>query len=889
MKRQFLLSFLASLLLTSTVIAVAVSLYTRDVIKEIHRNNMETTASQIEVILGQYDRIFNAFQVELNREGREAILKVAAELGAPSVEASPAELKQLAIRHGADEIYFINRDGIVFNTSFPPDRNLNLFKTSVFFENYLRSIFGKGQVFTPAAAIGSNSGTINKYIYYSPKNTDYILEISYNLKRYISRRYSTNYYDFMSLKKIQELVKSNPYLIDIDLVAATENRNWSLLTVGKQVRLPPRIISETLRAGRVSVDHGNQISIYINATENGDLPSQLSSGFSSPSRILILVYDISMLKRHARNLFLLMTATITFLTLAVFIIFSMYFNRKYISRIISINSGLEQIARGNYHFLVNIPGKDELGLIAANINRMTDEIRVREEQLLKSEKRFRSIFEHAPVGIVIFDLNRQIQYFNPAFNVILRYGREDIVNKDIVSFLIKDDIPRLVRNFSMVARGETDSCTNEHKLLRKDHKTVLAAITIASIRDENNSPTHVIGMIEDVTSRSHTEQQLFQSQKMDAIGKLAGGVAHDFNNLLQVILGYGNILNRYLVKDPRAQDIWRNITDAGERARSLVRQLLTFSRPKVSAGMNKVNLKLTLQSFLSMVSRVLGEDIEVEFLPEEKIPPVKGEPTQLEQVFMNLCVNARDSMPHGGKLSIRMRPVFVDERETQLNPGVRSGHYVKTSFTDSGTGMDEETMSHIFEPFFSTKDSSRGSGIGLATVYAIVNAHGGFIRVESEPGKGSAFHIFIPAAAEDDSAAAEPESDTVTDGGDISGAGELILLCEDETQVRELASIMINEAGYKVISAADGEESIGMYEKNKHEIGLVILDMIMPKKSGKQVFAHIRADNPSLPVLFTTGYSHEMLGDEFGEHVIQKPYQEDVLLKHIATLLKAGK
>jgi len=887
MKKSFMFSLLASIIFSSAVIAGGVWLYSEQIARSLIQFNIDSTSKQIAIIIRQYDKLFNSFQTELNREARKAILEIADEIGSDYLSRSPESLKKIAIKYGCDEIYFIDKHGKIANTSFPPDQKLDLFSAGIYFENYIRSIFGKGIVFTPQAAVSMRTGTINKYVYYSPVNADFILEISYNLRHYLARHYPESHYEFLSLQKINELTIGNQPLINIDVVTAAEKgRVWSIITPGREINLPKRIIQQTLKEGQMTIANGNILTRYIDAYPISDRFNIFNDELNTTPRLLILTYDLSFTEQYRQHLLMFLLAAVVISITASFLIVSEYLNRRFLRRVMTINTRLTEITRGDYNQRIEISGNDELNQIAGNINKMMTEICAREEQLRNSETRFRSIFEYAPMGIAIIGLDRCIRYYNPAIARMMHCSADELEGNDIIMIIAKEDVSKAVHDFTAVVKGEIPSYIAERRILRSDGKIILAQVTVAAMRDQNDLPSAVIAMLTDITEKRQIERQLFQSQKLEAIGKLAGGVAHDFNNLLQVIMGYGRMLEKYL-PDTKAHDIWENIIQAGEKSRNLVRQLLSFGGSGSTDEKIKLEVAPLLNDFIKIIGQVFGEKITIILQTDQPIPPIVANQGQIEQVLMNLCVNARDAMNSNGTLTIAVTKCYLNEEMAVRHPGTTPGFFAGFSISDTGIGMNEEVRTHLFEPFFTTKADPRGAGIGLATVYSIVKKHGGFIEIESNPGQGATFSVLFPVAAE-----GTPGGDTATQAVATEthrGNGELILICEDEQQVRTLAQMILEEAGYRVLAAADGEEGIQIYDQRKEAISLVILDVIMPKKSGRQVFRYIRSLDTELPIIFTTGYSQEMLGQEFGHIVVQKPYNEESLLAKVREMLVAAR
>jgi|GEM_PF-3451772 len=884
MKRSFMFSLLVSLILSGGLIAGGVWFYSERISRELVDLNIDSTSRQVAIIIRQYDRIFTSFQAELNLEARKAVLAIAEEVGADYSGWTPARLKELADQYGCDDIYFIDRNGKVVNTSFLPDRRLELFSAGIYFENFIRSIYGKGIVFTPQASVGMRTGILNKYAYYSPVNSDYIVEISYNLRHYISHHYNSSYYEFLSLQKLDELTVDNPLLTHIDLITTVGNeRSWSLLNPGREIKLSRSLGHRILRNRRVAVTERDTLTLYIDTTPTPDQFNIYNDDLYITPRTLILTYNLSVVGKSRQELLLFLIAAVMISSIVAFLIVSEYLNRRFLRRVITINHELEKIAGGNYAAAIEVPGRDELATIAGNVNKMAVKIQAREDALQSSERRFRSIFEYAPLGMVILGLDRRVLYCNSAAATMLQYEPEDLEGRGISTLIDRRESEKSIRSFTSAVKGEVKSYVTERRIIRRDGQAILASVTVASIRDDHDLPTQIIAMIDDITEQSQIREQFFRSQKLDAIGKLAGGVAHDFNNLLQVIMGYSRMLEKYLA-EPKAVGIWTNIIQAGEKARNLIRQLLALGRSGLTPERKNLVLPPLLHEFVKMLGQVLGEPIKIVLDTEGTIPPILADQGQVEQVLMNLCVNARDAMPGGGTLTISALKTYLNEKQAEHRPDLAPGWFAGFSIGDTGPGMTDEVKQHLFEPFFTTKADGKGSGIGLATVYAIVKNHGGFIDMVSAPETGTTISVWFPAASgfsvPDNLAGADPAAP-----GHPHGHGELILLCEDEAQIRSLAQMILEEAGYRVLAAADGEEGMQMFDRQKEAVSLVVLDVIMPKASGRQVFRHIRGLDPTMPVLFTTGYSREMLGGEFGDTVILKPYNEEILLQKVHEIL----
>lgn len=394
----------------------------------------------------------------------------------------------------------------------------------------------------------------------------------------------------------------------------------------------------------------------------------------------------------------------------------------------------------------------------------------------------------------------------------------------------------------------------------------------------------VLSVMRDITDRKNLEGQFRQAQKMEAVGQLAGGVAHDFNNLLQVINGYAEMaLDESENGSPIQQDL-NEVLGAGKRASRLVSQLLTFSRRQVIRP-EYLSLRNVIEDLLKMLKRVIGEHIQLEFHPEPHTGLVHADRGQLEQILMNLCVNARDAMPEGGSITITLKGVQLNDSYTQTHAYVAPGNYVELSVADTGCGMDGETQKHIFEPFFTTKEMGRGTGLGLATVYGIVKQHDGYVQVYSELGLGTCFKIYLPLVRQiEESAAAQAHAP-------VTGGHETILLAEDDDAIRQMTQKILENAGYSVLPACDGREALQVFRENSARVHLVLLDVVMPKLGGRVVYEDIKKQYPRLPFLFTSGYNPDGVHTGFildeGIELLPKPFAPSELLRRLRALLDA--
>jgi PAS domain S-box-containing protein len=498
--------------------------------------------------------------------------------------------------------------------------------------------------------------------------------------------------------------------------------------------------------------------------------------------------------------------------------------------------------------------------------------------------RLASAIEQAAEDIMITDVKGNIEYVNPAFERITGYTWAEVVGQN--SRLLKSgrQPPRFYQElWSTIASGKT--WTGRFVNRCKNGTLVEEDATISPIFAPQGGILGFVSVKRDITEQVKMEQHLRQAQKMEAIGQLAGGVAHDFNNLLQAIKGFTDLALEELETGHAAREFLGEVIKASNRATVLVRQLLAFSR-RESIRPQRLQLNDLLGCLVKMISRVIGEHIELTLIPRHNLKTICADPGQMEQILMNLCVNARDAMPHGGRITIETANVSFDDTESATKPWARPGPFVGLFVTDTGIGMSPEVLEHLFEPFFTTKEVGKGTGLGLATIYGIVKQHEGLIHVESEPQRGSVFRIYLPAIEEP----TETKTDSHSPVPALKSQGETILLAEDEAVVRELALRILEKAGYHVLVAHDGHQAIDLFHQHADRIDLALLDVVMPHKSGRAVCEEIRALKPNLAVLFSSGYGRAHLGADFepqeGTELIHKPFEPNELLAKVREVMK---
>jgi len=523
--------------------------------------------------------------------------------------------------------------------------------------------------------------------------------------------------------------------------------------------------------------------------------------------------------------------------------------------------------------------------IAEELRRANEELHQRTtEQLGEYRSRLASIIDSSEDAILSKGLDGTITSWNRGAEHIYGYAPEEVVGKHISLLLPADrpdEIPEILRK---IARGER---IEHHESVRvtKDGRRLDVSISVSPLRDAAGEIAGASAIARDITAQKRAEDQLRQAQKMEAIGRLAGGVAHDFNNILAIITSCTEFLRDRI--DPSAEPsvYVENIRKALERGTSLTRQMLAFSR--TSAIQPRIlDLNERLREISKLLRPLLGDDVEILIVPRSSSALIEADPGQLDQIVVNLAVNARDAMPRGGKLILETSAVRFDEDFAEQHQAMPAGKYVLLAVSDTGIGMDEATVSRIFEPFFTTKEAGKGTGLGLATVYGIVKQNGGNILVYTEPGQGTTFKIYLPSAEHKIGLASQPEAEVVSP----KRQGTTILLVEDDEIMRSLTRKLLEEHGYAVAEADDGKSALEWVESHPGEIDLLLTDVVMRRMSGPELAQRLSAPYPSLKVVYMSGYTGELMANREvlkpGVTLLEKPFSRTALLNTIHTTLE---
>lgn len=602
------------------------------------------------------------------------------------------------------------------------------------------------------------------------------------------------------------------------------------------------------------------------------------SRLSGPDWFLVTVYPYSLIEQRAR-VTLILPAVIAIIALSLILFLLHLIAQRFILQPLGhLDSAVEMLGRGGGSHRIPIEVNNEFGRLARSFENLSQTLEDREKSLLEAQNDWQRTFNTVPELIVILDPELLVKQANESF--LNSYG------------LYANN---LVGQCRRALLGENEREIYEdyyHQLLQSREVQIfqiysaqIAAtfdITLVPLLGDSDEILGIVEVARDVTENRKLEDQLRQSQKMDAIGHLAGGIAHDFNNLLQIILGYTETIE--LERKQAGGDLVavNQVLSAASKAAALTQQLLAFGRRQVLQAKPE-DIGNIIGSTLTMIERLIEGNIQVKFERAEESLIVNADANQLEQVIINLCVNSRDAMPDGGELNISVFKALPENLPDELRRGDNSIEYVQISVRDTGVGIEPHVLTNIFEPFFSTKEKHKGTGLGLATAYGIVQQHSGAIKVSSAPGEGAQFCVFLPLIYDEVLLESEDSDDQEHLGR------ECVLVAEDDETIREMLVMMLSSAGYEVLTAVDGAHAMEVFEANKDKIQLLVLDVMMPEMSGHLVMQMIRAEKGQLPCLFASGYSEDQLSEDLLSDdltsFINKPFRRQTLLREVRMLL----
>ena len=544
------------------------------------------------------------------------------------------------------------------------------------------------------------------------------------------------------------------------------------------------------------------------------------------------------------------------------------------------------------HISQSVVPSERGGLRTRSVVRDLTPEREMEEALRQSEQKFQRLFEDAPVGIALLDLDGRINQCNRGFRrQFAAHAEADVVGSDLAALVSAEGRGELLSSLGKVVAG--DELDAPFDVTPESNSEWVVALYLNRVEDQAGRVTGVIAHCLDTTDQRKLEVQFAQSQKMQAVGQLAGGIAHDFNNLLTAMIGFCDLLLlRHKAGEQSFADIMQ-IKQNANRAANLVRQLLAFSRQQTLKS-KVINVTDVLAELAHLLRRLVGENIELKMIHGRDLGPVWCDQGQLEQVIINLAVNARDAMSGNGKVTIQTKNIVQDAPEREGHEMLGPGDYVLIEVADEGCGIPKENQGRIFEPFYSTKEVGSGTGLGLSTVYGIVKQTGGYIFVDSEPDKGARFSVFLPRHTSQESTDTQEEEEDQHQemSSDLTGVGT-VLLVEDEDAVRVFSARALRNKGYTVLEAKSGEAAMGVLNKEGGEIDLLITDVVMPEMDGPRLIREVREQRPDIKVICISGYAEEAFRKKLDEsadiYFLPKPFSLNQLAGTVKKVMATGK
>jgi PAS domain S-box-containing protein len=694
--------------------------------------------------------------------------------------------------------------------------------------------------------------------------------------------------DMDSLSRILDMISNDPSIAYIFMLNADERVLIYKTAEDHPIHIPSMHGSSADPATGIlhrsyynSEDGKHYLNIMAPVSVSADgMPMQVSSGGTGTTvgyiHLGISQEDADRMVRRSLYSVLIFTALIIVLGITITIVIT----RRIIAPINELNQATREISEGKLDRQINIRTNDEVSDLAIAFNQMLERLqlshlnierntaelnvaldRMRQEiaererteaALKESERKYRTIFEESKDVIFISS------FHDGKFLDINRAGAELFGYPSAESLKALDprrDLFNDTEEYTVLSRMlESQGFVKDHEVtMKKSNGELLTVlVTAAIVRDQEGAVFSYRGVFHDVTDKRRLEQQLAQSQKMEAIGQLAGGIAHDFNNILTAIMGYCNLLLMDIPEDSPLKDHADHILSSSERAANLTRSLLSFSRKQVMSP-KPINMNEIVITIEKLLRRLIGEDIELRTVLDPGEVMVLADSGQIEQVLINLCTNARDAMPGGGVITLAISTAVVRHQDLPDQTAGRPGAYAVIVVSDTGTGIDARIRDKIFDPFFTTKETGKGTGLGLSIVYGIMKQHNGFITVDSSPGRGSRFKLYLPlieapVVASREGSAPRPR-----------GGTETILLAEDDDEVRKLIRLVLSGNGYRVIEAVDGQDALAVLSRQNGAVDLLLLDIIMPRKNGKEVYDTVRSQNPGMKAIFMSGYTADII------------------------------
>lgn len=687
-----------------------------------------------------------------------------------------------------------------------------------------------------------------------------------------------------------------PFGQNLDLIVENVEKLEQTAMKCSKCHHTPEVLKRIGEVQGIVQDYKISLSYYITASADDVRIQRLKTNAAvKGQKLLEITQDMSSIASNKSNMIagealskindaMIILYISLSLSLVLGVVISLNLIRRISHPINELVSATRAISKGEIGYTTSYNDSTEFGELAKSFNTMSTALKDSYDKIKESEWKFRILSEFSQDWEYWIQEDRKIIYISPSCERMTGYSKEEFIeNPGLLTSIVHPEEKKLyIKHLESFRNIQHDAL--EFRIITKNREVKWISHVCAPIYSDDKYLGRRVSN-RDITEKRRLEEQLSQAQKMESLGHLAGGVAHDFNNLLTAIMGYSSLLKEACRdSDPKVSRYIQNVLHASEKAKDLTQSLLAFSRKQIISP-RSVNLNQIIRNISELLRRLLGEDIELRIKYSDDGFPVFADSNMLEQVIINLVTNARDAMPSGGILSLEVSCEIPEKGLTEQSVDDHC-RYMTISVSDSGTGIDHSDLLHIFEPFFTTKEKGKGTGLGLALAYGIAKQHNGFIDVQTEKNKGTTFKVYLPVVEIEDELISSPES--VNSETDLSGS-ETILIAEDEESVRELLRDVLQKQGYKVIIAVDGNDAIEKYNAYQDKIDLVVFDVIMPKKNGKEVYDLIKKENKDLKAIFISGYTKDILNSrgvyEEGINFISKPINFEVFLQKIRNIL----
>lgn len=899
MKKRLLTYMLLTTVFTSALVTAIIGLNSHNTIDNLLQSQRKYQLQMTEKFIRSFDQLMFDIEKKMYTALAPRLPQLAAFFKNSYFRnnSSVEQLKQLAHRYGFDAIYLINTNLQVFNTSYPPDLKLDFSKSRDYFTGFLKSIFSKGRVYPQRSALSTLKGVRNFYMYYSPPDSDYIIETSVGIDRYVKQIFSPQLHNYLYSRMFKLLTDEQETRFEsFDIFQVSGMAQFSMLNTGRRLGLNQNQLKILLSKGSYSFRTEGVTRIY-----NMYQP-KLTAPFNYADRYVYeLTFDNKVLTDYiSSSLYYLLGITVI-IVLLIFIPASHYMNRYFIQRIIKINDALLEIGQGNYNQILKHSGKDEIDSIAENFNRMCSIVRSRKQDLIRKNTEIRdlkdylsNILNSMPALIIATDPWHNIVQINRQAEEVFKLTQEKAVGLKIweVSRFFQNIAPMLKKTINS---GQNNNMTNVNLPEKPDNSFNMVLFPLIQMNFRG-----VVIMLYDITEIEQKEQQLRQAQKMETIGNLAGGLAHDFNNVLAGIIGTVSLIKYSFSEDNSAEPLSNNdllekihvIDHSAQRAANLVHQLLLLSQ-KRELNITSVDLNESIRNVLRICHNTFDKSIEIISHYHNEPAIIFADESQLEQILLNLSINASHAMtlmrgrnePHGGTLFISIDFYQANKDFKERHPHSHYRQYWRLTIRDTGVGIEKKTLQKIFEPFYSTKKIGIGSGLGLTMVYNIIQQHEGEIEVNSTPGEGTTFHLFFPVSLQHLKITAEKKQQTKIP----QTIDKCVLIIDDEELVRVTMRTMLEKTGMEVLEAINGTEGIALYREHRERIDIVILDMTMPGISGKKTYQELRSIDSRVKVLLVSGLKTDtrikQTLESGADGFIAKPYTYETLITELLRII----